>query len=275
MTDCSMKIHFTKMHGAGNDFVIISKSKNSLKLLTKNIINLCDRKRGIGADGVIIVIKATVDDYDIIMEYYNRDGSRGEMCGNGLRCTAFYAHHKMSLPTKLKVKTDAGILFAEIKSDDQVCIEIPVICQISKTLIEQKNVFYGNTGVPHAILQVDNIKETNVNKAGKFYRTDPFFAPSGTNVNFIQKVDTEHSEYKNLHLIRTYERGVELETSACGTGISAAALTLYSFFNVSSPINFLTSENDILTVDIPNDSSNSKLYLTGPASIVFDGTFTL
>lgn len=320
------------MHGAGNDFVIISKLKNNLQLLTEDIVNLCDRKRGIGADGIIFIHtdpsilqkinkpssqkstisssknknssgihkpKSSICDYDIIMEYYNKDGSRGEMCGNGLRCAAFYAHHKMSLPSKLKVKTDAGILSAEIipevfcssrvniaalrqdqvrssqendrlkyKSDKQVCIEIPVQNKINKILIDQTDIFYGNTGVPHAVISVDNLKEINVNKIGKFYRTHPFFAPAGTNVNFIQKV-------KDLYLIRTYERGVELETSACGTGISAAALTLHNFFNIPSPINFLTVDNDLLTVDIPKNPSISRVYLTGPASFVFEGIYKL
>jgi diaminopimelate epimerase len=260
---------FSKLHGAGNDFIIVNDPGQEHNKTQDMIRFLCDRKRGIGADGIIFLslALAQTNDYDVIMEFYNNDGSRAEMCGNGLRCAAFYANKTMNLSKSLKIKTDAGILETEVLNSNSVKIQIPVISDFEKLFIDGQSIFYGDTGVPHAVIFTDNIKNIDINELGSYYRNHKRFAPRGTNVDFIQKTDSE----KNLFIIRTYERGVEAETSACGTGICAAAFSLYKFCDIQPPFRFLTKEEYFLEVDFSLDQPVKTLYLTGPVAEVFFG----
>jgi diaminopimelate epimerase len=262
-----MNLNFTKMHGAGNDFVIINNTKEQFSVTPEVITKLCNRTRCIGGDGLIALIIAEEEnsDYDVIMEYYNRDGSRGEMCGNGLRCAAYYSNKIMGLSESLRVKTDAGILEAEILGENTVKISIPVISEFEEICIDENNLYYGNTGVPHAVVCVDDIENCDVFEKGRYLRFHKIFE-NGANVNFI-KAKTVNEKVK----IRTYERGVETETLACGTGICASAISLNKFKNYPEKIVFETRDKDILEVDIPEEVNFKKVYLTGPAEIAFYG----
>jgi diaminopimelate epimerase len=260
---------FVKLHGAGNNFIIVDDTGQNHDKTQDAITSLCDPKRGIGADGIIFLSlpPTHTNNYDVIMEFYNSDGSRAEMCGNGLRCAAFYANKSMNLPQTLNIKTDAGILETEILSESSVKIQIPIVSNFEKLSINGQDIFYGNTGVPHVVICADCIEDININKTGKYYRNHMHFAPRGTNVNFIQKNGSD----SNLFHIRTYERGVEAETSACGTGISAAAFCLYKFHRIQPPIKFLTKEEDLLEVNFNTEHPIKKLSLIGPVAEVFSG----
>ena len=266
-----MNLKFTKMHGAGNDFVIINNSVEQCFVTEELIQKMCNRTRCIGGDGLIALLKPKVGnkDYDVIMEYYNRDGSRGEMCGNGLRCAAYYSNKIMGLPESLRVKTDAGILEAEILGENKVKISIPVISEFEEICIDGEYLYYGNTGVPHAVVCVDDIANCDVFGRGRYLRFYKTFE-NGANVNFI-KAENLDRKVK----IRTYERGVERETLACGTGICASAISLNKFKNYPNKIYFETRDKDLLEVDIPDEVIIKKVYLTGPAEISFHGNIEI
>lgn len=262
------------MHGAGNDFIMLSETKQISPLYFKKekIAELCNRKRGIGANGLIIVsIPEQKTGYHAKMTYYNSDGSRGEMCGNGLRCAAWYARNKLGLPKELSIKTDAGLLYTEIIDNSSVKIEIPYVSDFVKVSVDNREMYFGNTGVPHVVVFVDDIKKIDVNKEGCFLRYYEKFSPAGTNVNFVSI--NNKAKDKNSFLIRTYERGVEEETSACGTGISASAICAWLYKNAKSPVGFITIDGDQLKVEIPADKPLTRIYLTGPVCEVFTGTY--
>jgi diaminopimelate epimerase len=264
-----MNLNFTKMHGAGNDFIIVDNTKEHFRV-TGDIINkMCDRRRSVGADGLIALKRSKNQDsgYNVIMEYYNSDGSRGEMCGNGLRCAAYYSNKIMNLAEKLKVKTDAGILEAAVLGKNSVKISIPVICDFEEVIIDGQNMYYGNTGVPHVVVCVDDLDNCNVFEKGRYLRNHKRF-PKGANVNFIRI-----GNYDEIVKIRTYERGVESETSACGTGISASAISLKKFKGYPGRILFETRDKDVLEVNVFEKNNCMKIYLTGPAEIAFHGSF--
>lgn len=267
-----MNITFSKMHGAGNDFIMLTGTElvSSTTLKKEKVAELCNRKRGIGANGLIIVsIPEQKTGYDARMIYYNSNGSRGEMCGNGLRCAAWYARHRLNQPKELSIKTDAGLLYTEIINKSSVKIEIPYIAEFKKTSINDREMYFGNTGVPHVVVFVDDAKKINVNREGRFLRYHEKFSPAGTNVNFVSI--NKKSKDKSSFLIRTYERGVEEETSACGTGISASAICAYLYKNATSPVKFTTIDDDQLQVKVPEDKPLTKVYLTGPVYEVFTG----
>ncbi len=248
-----MKLLFSKMHGAGNSFIIANNIDLNYPSDKKFIKNICHPHRGIGADGLIYILKSKKADFK--MSFYNCDGSQADMCGNGLRCIAKYARNYLVDKNKISFETDAGILNTEIIDENSVKIDIPILKEIEKAKINDEDVFYGNTGVPHAIIIKDNLENLDIKKIGCEIRNDNFFSPEGTNVNFIQICDDGKIK------IRTYERGVEDETLACGTGITACGLTLHKYFDFSSPITFITKDNDILKVNIEDD----KVCLTGEA----------
>ena len=266
-------LDFSKFHGAGNDFIIIDDTHLIWDRSESFIKKICDRHRGVGGDGIIFITLCTEHiDADIKMEFYNNDGCRASMCGNGLRCVALFVYKYLLKKNELKIETDAGVLNATILSDYEVKIQIPILEFPRKFDLDNKNVFSSNTGVPHLlIIKNEDIRNINIEKEGAYWRWHKAFVPEGVNVNFISEDFKNTKEIK----IRTYERGVEDETCACGTGISAVALTLYTFFNVQPPFRFLTPYNDRLTVDFCDNSTrlqlDRKINLTGPAIEVFHG----
>ena len=264
----NMKIEFTKMHGAGNDFIIMFSGVKPPLENPGKIPEICSRTRGIGADGIIFISK-TGDANSFKMKYYNSDGSAAGMCGNGLRCSALYAHHHLKADRNIRFFTDSGVLDTLVTGKNSVKIDIPVTKEFAKTRLLGRTVYYGSTGVPHAVMIVEDIDKVDVAGTGRKIRFHSFFGKAGTNVDFVSFPEKENGVFK----IRTYERGVEGETCACGTGISAAGLCLSQFFSVKSPVTFITPDKDILKVEI-NFSGDmfSGLNLEGPAVEVFTGT---
>jgi diaminopimelate epimerase len=263
-------LHFTKMNGAGNDFVLLDNRDGSLALSDAQIARLCDRHRGVGADGLLLVEKP-VAKADFRMRYYNNDGHEAEMCGNGARCFSRFVD--MLAPTKdgtLSFETPAGVITATLRGD-QVSLAMsqpgPFADGIELDAAGHKlTVYWINTGVPHAVVLDDNLESTDVHALGAALRHHHHFQPRGTNVNFVRQLGPQDLA------IRTYERGVEAETLACGTGVVASALTIAALTGAESPIRVLVKGGDTLTVDFLRAGEGfSYVVLTGPADFVFEG----
>ena len=271
-----MKFDFTKMHGAGNDFVVAFDTSEKWPRLTDTVRNICNRKRGIGADGLILLSRNPDKKIPFKMVYFNSDGSVAGMCGNGLRCAALFCYNNLDSNKNLKIMTASGPLEALILSKNTVKVKIPIAGSFRKISIDGNDMYFGNTGVPHLVKPVKDTDKVNVPEEGRKLRHHKFFAPEGTNVNFISL------PAKNTVApcrIRTYERGVEDETSACGTGITASAVCLLNFFRRKTPLEFITRGGDILKVEFCKSDNTlntaAAAYLTGPAVEVFSGTIII
>ncbi len=269
-----MKFEFTKMHGAGNDFIVISDPGRKFPRTSRAIVGICSRNRGVGADGLILLSKQKKGGAPFRMDFFNSDGSRAGMCGNGLRCAGLFCHERLNAGKDVSIQTDSGILDAKIAGDGQVRVKIPIKVPFAEILIDGLKMYFGNTGVPHLVIPVKDIGKTDVLGLGRKYRYHRKFAPAGTNVNFIS-VPSGGGPVR----IRTYERGVEGETSACGTGITASAATLFSCLGRKAPFEFLTNEGDSLKVDFCKSenilSTPRTAFLTGPAVEVFSGNIII
>ncbi len=266
-----MLLHFYKMNGAGNDFVVIDNRDLSIKLSKDDIAELCDRHRGIGADGLLAVEPAE-NGADYKFRYYNADGGEAEMCGNGARCFGkFTAQLDEEMKQSVSFETIAGTLTAEIIGDnvriemsDPIDLEMNTPC----TIPELDSAIHSiNTGVPHAVAFVDDLKNLDVVRHGAAIRYHQHFSPNGTNANFAQVLSPNHIA------LRTYERGVEGETLACGTGMCAAALIHHLLTDAPSPILVDVAGGDTLEIGFKKnaDGSFSDVTLTGPADFVFEG----
>jgi len=264
-----MLLHFYKMNGAGNDFVVIDNQQLELNLTGEQIAALCDRHRGVGADGVLVVEPAETD-ADYKFRYYNADGGEAEMCGNGARCFGrFVAHLGDEVKESVSFETIAGTLTAEMVGED-VKIMMSDPFDLSKetgcTLEGLGDVNFINTGVPHAVLKCDDLQGVDVQKYGAEMRYHDAFAPKGTNANFYQVVGTSHIA------IRTYERGVEGETLACGTGMCACALMHHLDVGDPSPIKVDVAGGDTLSIGFEKSGESfQNVTLSGPADFVFEG----
>lgn len=270
-----MKIEFTKMHGAGNDFVVIDNLDRRFALSTEQISFLCDRRFGIGADGLLLLEPANSLEVDATMVYFNADGSRAEMCGNGARCFARYAlERNLGSAGAIRFTTDAGVVAAETV-DDLYRIELtPPTDLIIERAVELKDgltpIHSVNTGVPHVVRFVDNVDQADLRAIGSEIRYHHDFAPAGTNVNIA------HLEPGGLVRIRTYERGVEDETLACGTGVTAVGIMAHLTREIPLPVRVQVAGGSILEVDfVHNGDSIRNVTLTGPAAAVFQGTIEL
>jgi diaminopimelate epimerase len=267
-------LSFWKMNGAGNDFVMLDNRNLALNLDRDAIAKLCDRHRGIGADGLLAVEPAQSTG-DFRMRYYNADGGEAEMCGNGARCFARFVNklHHDSLKT-VSFETQAGIISAEF-IHDQVRINMSTPHDLK--LHQELNVdglplivHSVNTGVPHAVVLVDDLDHTEVNRLGAALRYHEAFAPKGTNANFVQVVEPGYIR------IRTYERGVEDETLACGTGMVACALIHHELIGVEAPVSVLVKGGDTLRIGFEKiDGIYHNVTLHGPADFVFNGDVSL
>ena len=266
-------LRFTKMNGAGNDFILFDNRKGDVDLERNQIARLCDRHRGIGADGILLLEKPT-NRADFRMRYFNADGGEAEMCGNGARCFARFANKVGGQKRKISFETPAGVISAELK-DDLVTLQMtePTDLRLNVDLLiatENKTVHFINSGVPHVVIPVAKIDDADVRREGAAIRYHKVFSPNGANVNFIEKRGT------NKIAIRTYERGVENETLACGTGIVASALIFAASENSSSPITVLARGGDELEVGFQKvEGGFRNVTLTGPAEFVFEGTIEI
>jgi diaminopimelate epimerase len=263
-------LRFTKMNGAGNDFVLIDNRVGNVHLNRSQIAQLCDRHRGIGADGILLLEKAA-NRADFRMRYFNADGGEAEMCGNGARCFARFANKVADAEDKISFETPAGVISAELKGDFvtlQMTEPTDLRLNVSLRVVdENKTIHFINSGVPHVVIPVPQVDGVDVQREGAAIRRHEMFSPKGANVNFIEKRGA------NKIAVRTYERGVEDETLACGTGVVASTLIFAATENVNGPIGVLVRGGNELQVGFEKTGTQFKnVTLTGPADFVFEGT---
>ncbi len=268
-----MLLHFFKMNGAGNDFIIIDNRELEYDLDGDTIAALCDRNRGIGADGLLAVEPARKG-ADYRFRYYNADGGEAEMCGNGARCFGrFTAHLGEIVLKRVTFETIVGTLAADMIGDDvKIAMSEPTDVRLNvPTQIEglDATLHFMNTGVPHVVTFVKDaeaLDQFDVSNFGSTIRNHPDFAPAGTNANFAAILSPQHIS------IRTFERGVEDETLACGTGMVASALVHHLLTGAPSPIKVDVEGGDTLEIGFEKSGDSfKKVTLTGPADFVFEG----
>ena len=260
---------FTKMNGAGNDFVVLDNRDGKLALDKAQIARLCDRHRGIGADGLLAVEPAE-NGADFRMRYYNSDGGEAEMCGNGARCFARFAQRVSRKKGDISFETQSGVIRAKFLGElVQVQMSEPHSLHLSETVEaagEKLTVHSVNTGVPHAVVFVNDLENVEIRKLGAALRYHPHFAPKGTNANFVEQLDPQ------TIAIRTYERGVEDETLACGTGMVACGLIYHELTGAASPVQVRVHGGDTLEIGFQDEGARYReVTLTGPADFAFEG----
>jgi len=264
-------ILFWKMNGSGNDFIMVDNREGIFpdNNRTALISRLCQRQTGVGADGVILL--ENDPEVDFSWRFYNADGSEAEMCGNGGRCAARFAFLHDMAGDRMIFRTLAGLIRAEIHQD-RVKLELPPPMDLRRELLlkvgeESVTLDFINTGVPHAVLIVENPEVAKVREMGRLLRFHGQFQPAGTNVNFVSVSDRHNLK------VRTYERGVEDETLACGTGSVAACLVASARGLVDSPTRVETRSGEKLLVYYGNDGGDfTEVFLEGDAKIVYEGS---
>jgi diaminopimelate epimerase len=278
-------MRFYKYHGAGNDFVLIDNRGGEIPEERKSdlAMHLCNRNFGIGADGLLLV--ETSSNADAKMRIFNPDGSEPDMCGNGLRCLAKYMHDSVTKKDEISIETLAGIKDVRLHKENKVTY---VRVNMGKPLFERRDIpttgegrilkekleaggkeieiYAVNTGVPHVVTFVDDIRKADVINTGREVRNNPIF-PEGTNVNFVEIVCA------NLFKVRTYERGVEDETLACGTGITAVGVICVIVGEADSEDSIeIIAKGGTAYVEVDLKGTEIETaYLKGPAEFVFEG----
>ena len=260
-----MTIDFFKYQGAGNDFVMLDNRSGYFdNLSTETIELLCDRRFGIGADGLILLENAA--GYDFKMLYYNADGRESSMCGNGGRCIVAFAKRLKIITAEASFVATDGPHKASISADEIILLQMSDVNSINMT--DQYS--FLNTGSPHHVQVVDSIKEVDVKSLGSKIRYSNLYGSAGSNVNFVQQ-DSE-----DTFSIRTYERGVEDETLACGTGATAVALAMHNSGKTKSTNLTIEVEGGTLTVSFERDGDKyHNIFLGGPAEFVFSGSLKI
>jgi diaminopimelate epimerase len=273
-SDNRQRLPFYKMHGGGNDFVLIDHRARFIPEAEQPALarRLCHRQVGVGADGLILIEASAAAHFR--WRFYNADGSEPEMCGNGGRCAARFAVLSGIAPETLSFETLSGVIHAEVRGR-RVKLALTGVgdFQLNQTIpLEEANVtgHFVRVGVPHLVVPVDDLEAAAVTEWGRLLRFHQMFQPAGVNVNFVRFTGPE-----NLS-IRTYERGVEDETLACGTGSVAAALVGACLGRLSSPVEVLTRGGEILTVFfLPQSGACREVYLEGDALVVYQGELWL
>ena len=263
---------FTKMHGAGNDFVMLDGRDLPRPLERGSIAALCDRRTGVGADGLIVVAPPASAAAAFRMIYFNADGGEAEMCGNGARCTvAFAADHGLA-DGPCRFDTHAGLLEGRVHGPGDVEVSLPPWRDLELDFALPGSPWPHhhrcNTGVPHLVIPVPDVDAVDLPAWGPRLRQAPQFAPAGINVNWVSP-----GPAAGQWLMRTYERGVEAETLACGTGASAVAVILCHLEQADSPVTLRTRGGDLLIVGV--DLVAGTLSLRGPAVVSFKGKVTI
>ncbi|CAM3761758.1 diaminopimelate epimerase [Flavobacterium gelidilacus] len=257
-----MKILFYKYQGTGNDFVMIDNRQDTFpKNDTKLIAYLCDRRFGIGADGLILLENHA--ELDFKMVYYNSDGNESSMCGNGGRCLVSFAKQMNVILDEATFEAVDGLHFATINKDGIVSLQMTDVDDIKV----ENNYTFLNTGSPHHVTLVDDLQNFEVKSEGSKIRYSDLYGNAGSNVNFVKQLEN------NIFSVRTYERGVEDETLSCGTGVTAVAIAMYKTGKSSSKEINLNVEGGKLKVkfDVENNKF-TNVFLIGPATFVFEGT---
>ncbi len=270
-----MQLSFVKAEGTGNDFIIIdAKDVPRAKNLSEIAKVLCRRRKSIGADGLLIYNESSACDFR--MRIFNPDGSEPGMCGNGIRCLAQYARKIKNLKQdRFNIETKAGSITVDFLKEDSPRIKLtdPRNLKLNFALDvngEKMNLNYVAVGVPHVVYLSSNIDKEDIAGLGGKIRFHEFFQPAGTNVNFIEVASP------NSLKIRTYERGVEGETLACGTGASASSLVAFLLDKVKTPVSVITRGGEVLTVYIQGAKPKIEaLYLEAKAKLVFEGKINL
>jgi diaminopimelate epimerase len=259
-----MQLKFYKYQGTGNDFVIVDNFQGNVDLSNEQIAHICDRKFGIGADGLMLLEKS--NKYDFEMKYYNADGNLGSMCGNGGRCIVKFAYDINLIDEHAMFLAVDGVHEARIDKEGIVSLEmndVDAIIKIDNSTCEL------NTGSPHYVSFVNDISAIDVFKSGREIRYNDAYSKDGINVNFVA-IDGEHLK------IRTYERGVENETLSCGTGVTAAAIAAFNLGLIKSKLVTVKAMGGNLTVAFEcNENKFTNVVLSGPANKAFEGTIEL
>ncbi len=263
-------IEFLKMSGSGNDFILIDNRDRSLTVdnLTEFVRRVCERKISVGADGLIVIEKSECADFR--WRFFNADGSEVDMCGNGGRCAARFAYIKGIAKENLSFETQAGLIDAEVRGDVvKLRLTDPHHIRIDFIIIIQEQPFeinFINTGVPHVVYFVRNLDQFDVFQIGREIRYHKEFQPDGTNANFMEVID------RHTIRVRTYERGVEDETLACGTGAVASALISSRKGLVESPVDVRVKSGEILRIHFrKTEAGFEDIYLEGKAKVVYEG----
>ncbi len=269
-----MELEFTKLSGAGNDFVVIDNTDGKLAEAGRRELfsGWCRRGMAIGADGVLLVEPSDADsDSHFRMRYYNADGGEAETCGNGSRCIARFAFVKGIAPREMTFQTLAGNYRAEVLENNEVRVQMSDAHGLRESIViadETVNatVDFLNTGVPHVVLMQDDLAGAAIVSIGRHLRHHAEFAPAGTNVNFVKVVGSHELE------VRTYERGVEDETLACGTGCIACSIIAVRHGLTQVPVQVKTAGGERLTIDFQlRDDGATNVTLQGSAHIVYRG----
>ena len=278
------EIYFYKLTGAGNDFIFFDKKESPFLVISPMAVKkLCDRRFGIGADGIIII--QDKDNYDFEMQYFNADGSTGSLCANGARCAIWFAEKTNRLTNKkAKFISNGNEYSGEVISDELIRFNLnsPTKSKFNFRIKAAEQLIkadFIDTGSPHVVIDIKDVLQDFKNPFSNFSKISDFpvyqlgreiryhkdFSPAGTNVNFYTVEDDKI-------YIRTYERGVEDETLACGTGSVATAISAFLNKKISLPISLITwgGETLIVNFDVENQKV-SKVSLTGPSKIVFEG----
>jgi diaminopimelate epimerase len=269
----STSIYFYKMSGSGNDFILVDNRTNIVEpgLAPQLARSLCERKVSVGADGLILIENDL--EVDFSWRFHNADGSSAEMCGNGGRCAARLANILGICGSDLSFRTLAGIIQAEVLgSRVKLQMTSPEDLRLEERLeLNGRRVVahFVNTGVPHTVFIMDNLgklEEQDVVSRGRDVRYHQHYAPAGTNVNFVAVVGQQ------ALAVRTYERGVEDETLACGTGATAVALVAAAKRLVEPPVDVRTRSGEILTIHFdPGERLPNAVYLEGETKVVYQG----
>jgi diaminopimelate epimerase len=267
-------IPFFKMVAAGNDFIVIDNRKQLVKDAVVFARDICQQHTGIGGDGVLLVEPSKSADF--LMRIINADGSEAEACGNGFRCAGLFAHKKLGFSKQMRVETLSGEITIDVKPN---VIRVKMVNpkdyreQVELTRLSKMGpsraalgCAYINTGVPHVVVFTEGLKEFPVSHLGHAIRYHDAFQPAGTNVDFVEVRDNQRLA------VRTYERGVEGETLACGTGVTAAAIVGHLTKRVTAPVQVETKSGEVLTVDLKNSGTHvENVFLEGNAQFVFEG----
>lgn len=260
-----MKIDFYKYHGTGNDFIIIDNRENAIMLYEEQVMILCNRRFGIGADGLMLMNNHV--DYDFEMIYYNADGKPGTMCGNGGRCMVQFAVDRGMSKTEYSFTATDGAHKAIMEKNGWIHLKMK---DVQKVELVSPGDFIIDTGSPHYIKPVDDVESIDIVQEGRKIRYNTRFEKAGINVNFVEVFNGQDI------FVRTYERGVEDETLSCGTGVTASALVFAHNLNGFNRVNVKTKGGQ-LAVEYYRVDGNTfhEIWLCGPATFVFKGEIEL
>jgi diaminopimelate epimerase len=270
-----MSFDFYKIHGTGNDFIFINNLNKVIKKLEPQFVkHLCTSHTGIGADGILLLEKSKVADFK--MRYFNSDGYESDMCANGSRCTCYMAYLLGFVDKKHSFEAGDGVHLGEIIDRDIVRVQVlfkeekklltfPVDFKLPNSI---SFIDFLNTGVPHLVLECENLDLAPVDDIGKALRFHPYYMPQGTNVNFVEKKETELSTDLK---VRTFERGVDSETLSCGSGVTASAISYYKRLKRKVKVIKINTRGGNLIVNLSDDLN--LIFLEGYVKILYKGTY--